>query len=132
MAKAFSWLRYLTLLDRFIVATVTFLVIAALALPLRQQAGARVVVSHGNDVIYVAPLDQDRVVELQGSIGTTVMEIKDHKAHVISSPCANKICVRMGEIHQDGDVVACAPNEIVIQIEDERHNKEQTHDFISR
>ena len=132
MAKVFNWLRYLTVLDRIIVVIVILLVIAALALPLRQSAGARVIVSHGNDVIYVAPLDQDRVVELQGSLGTTVMAIKDHKAHVISSPCTNKICIRMGEIHQGGDVVACAPNEIVIQIEDERPTKEQPHDFISR
>ncbi len=132
MWKAFSWLRYLTVLDRFIVVLIGLLVIVALALPLRQPAGARVVASHGDDVIFVAPLDKDQLVELQGSLGTTVLEIKDHKAHVVSSPCSNKICIRMGEIHQHGDVVACAPNEIVIQVEDDSSSKEQNHDFISR
>ena len=131
MRKALAWLRYLTILDRFIVVIVATLVVVALVLPLGRGAGGRVIVSHGDDVIYVASLDDDRTIDLQGPIGTTVLEIKDHKARVISSPCPNQICMRMGEIHQHGDVLACAPNELVMQIEDE-HSKDQTHDFISR
>ena len=132
MQKALTWLRYLTILDRLIVVIVATLAIVVLVLPWHNKAGAQVVVSHGDDIIYVAPLDQDRRVELQGAIGITVLEIKDHKARVVSSVCPNKICIRMGEIHQDGDVVACAPNELVIQIEDKHAVKETSHDFISR
>lgn len=132
MHHVFTWLRYLTILDRLLVILVGGLVVVALVMPLRQSAGARVVVSRGEDVIYVAPLDQDRTIDLPGAIGTTVLAIKDHKAHVVSSPCANKICIRMGEIHQHGDVLACAPNELVIQIEDDHPAEEQPHDFISR
>ncbi len=132
MAGRFGWLRYLTLADRAIVLAVAGLVVVALVLPLRQPAGARVVVSRGDQVIYVARLDEDRRIELPGAIGITVLEIKDHKAHVLSSPCPNKICIRMGDIHQDGDVLACVPNELVIQIEDDHPEKEREHDFISR
>jgi len=132
MAGRFGWLRYLTLVDRAIVLLVAGLVLAALLVPLRQPAGARVVVSRGDQIIYVAPLAEDRRIELSGAIGITVLEIKDHQAHVVSSPCPNKICIRMGNIHQDGEVLACAPNELVIQIEDDHPQKEREHDFISR
>ena len=129
--KLFSWLRYATSLDRKLLLVVAILVAVSFVLPLRREAGGQVIATVQDRVVFVAPLNIDRTVDLQGPLGTTVLQIAAGKVRILSSPCRNKTCVRMGEVHQDGDVLACLPNKLVIRIEKKSTTGKAEHDFVS-
>ena len=58
-------------------------------------------------------LSEDRIVEVEGLIGTTTIEIKDGKASIIESPCPGKTCLSM----KMGDAICCLPNRVLLTIE---------------
>ncbi|MDX2495213.1 MAG: NusG domain II-containing protein [Desulfuromusa sp.] len=130
--KAIGWVQRLTPFDRKLLVVVAVLVVLSFLLPLTQKAGARVVVSSDDRIIFVAPLDKDQRVELEGPFGITILQIKDGGARVISSPCAQKVCIRMGEARHAGDLLACVPNQLVIRIEGDGKGEDAEYDFISR
>lgn len=100
--------------------------IIALIIALTVLAGIRIYGSRGNTVRLVieAPtgrwiyaLDRDVVVPIPGPLGETVIEIKDGKARVASSPCPNQTCVAAPGISRPGAWNACLPNEVIIRVE---------------
>jgi len=65
-------------------------------------------------------LDADRVVEVPGPLGKTLVRIKGGRARVESSPCRDKICEGMGEVGREGGVIVCIPNKVVVGVEKRR------------
>ena len=128
--KAIGWVKCLTPFDCKLLLVVAVLVAFSFLLLLRQSAGARVLVSSDDRIVFVAPLDKDQRVELNGPLGITVLQIENEAARIISSPCSQKVCIRMGEARQTGDLLACVPNHLVISIEGDSDGEE--YDFISR
>jgi hypothetical protein len=101
---------------------VTALLVAALAgtgLVAVQPPGRRVVVGDGDRVLFVAPLDQPREVELPGPLGPTRLVIDQQGARIATSPCALKVCMGMGPARRPGDLLVCLPNRILVQVEGE-------------
>lgn len=90
----------------------------------------RWVLSSGNEIEILAhdtvvgryPLNVDRTIPVAGPLGTTVVEIKDGRARIVSSPCPNKVCVHMGEFGTEGGVLVCVPNEVVVRVGKEQPN----------
>ncbi len=130
--KPSSWLQRLTPFDRKLVLLLAVLVLCSFLLPLRQGMGARVVVTSGGKTIFVADLDREQRVALQGPLGITVLQIVDGAAKVISSPCPQKICIGLGEARRAGDLLACVPNRIVGRIEGTADDRERGYDLLSR
>lgn len=58
---------------------------------------------------YAYSLSEDGIHSFQGPLGETVIEIKDGKARVVSSPCPNGTCMRAGW----SDTLCCLPNRII-------------------
>jgi hypothetical protein len=75
------------------------------------------VMIQGSDKVWVFPLDAEETVTVPGPLGDTIVEIRDHRAHVLSSPCDNQTCVAAGHIDTDGQWVACLPNNVFVVIE---------------
>lgn len=128
--KGAGLLRRLTPFDRKLALLLALLVVCSFWLPLRQQAGARVVASLDGQTVFVAELDQDQQFELAGPLGPTRVEIADRAVRVLSSPCPNKICIGLGWARHAGDLLACVPNRLVIRIEGEPEEAE--YDLLSR
>ena len=63
---------------------------------------------------YILPLDEDRMLSVEGPVGLTTVEIKDRKVRVTDSPCRNKLCVKQGWVGS-GSII-CLPNRIVVII----------------
>jgi hypothetical protein len=76
----------------------------------------RVVVQGAGDT-WVFPIDAEEQVTVPGPLGETVVEISGGRAHVLSSPCANQTCIAAGHINEDGQWVACLPNNVFVLIE---------------
>ena len=104
-------------LDRLLV--VLLLVLCGfLAIWLRPgPAGRRVLVERGGTVIFSAPLDRDRTVELAGRLGPTRLAIRHGSVCIEASPCPRKLCIGMGRISRSGEVLACVPNGILVRID---------------
>lgn len=68
---------------------------------------------------YLYQLIDDTVVEIQGRIGITKIQIKNATACVLDSPCPNKTCMARPPITQSGEWIICLPNEVYLKIEAE-------------
>jgi hypothetical protein len=58
-----------------------------------------------------------REIEVRGPLGTTKVRVGEGTAKIVSSPCPERICQKMGAISAPGDWVACIPNGVVLRIE---------------
>lgn len=58
---------------------------------------------------YAFSLSEDGFHSFDGPLGETVIEIKDGKARVVSSPCPNGICIKAGW----SDTLCCLPNRVI-------------------
>jgi hypothetical protein len=126
------WRQRLTPFDRKLVTALTLLVLSSFLLPLQQAAGSRLVVSSGDNILFVAPLNQDQQFELSGPLGSTKLQISNGAVRVLSSPCPQKICIGMGQVSRSGELLACVPNRLVIRIEGESADRESGYDLLSR
>jgi len=63
------------------------------------------------------PLSENKTIEIPGPLGKSVVEIKNRRVRILSSPCPDKLCVKQGYIRESGQVIVCLPNRVVIKIE---------------
>jgi len=61
-------------------------------------------------------LQDDRIIDINGPIGHSLIEIKQGKARFIHSACRNQFCVFHGWLTTPGDTTACLPNRISITL----------------
>jgi len=94
-------------------------------------AGERLVAERDGRVIYTAPLDQDRQIELKGPLGTTRLQVAGGQVAVVSSPCPRKVGIGMGKISRGGEWLACVPNHLLVRIEGEAESRHD-YDLLSR
>ncbi|MCK5539140.1 MAG: NusG domain II-containing protein [Bacteroidales bacterium] len=73
-------------------------------------------VQYYNQVAIDYPLDTDRIIKVEGSLGSSIIEIKQGKARFIHSSCRNQFCVFHGWLNIVGDSTACLPNRVSIRL----------------
>lgn len=56
-------------------------------------------------------------ITVAGSHGNALITVGNGIAYIKHSDCRNKLCSKMGHAHMTNDVVACAPNKVVLRIE---------------
>ena len=80
------------------------------------QDGEASVFLKNNGGEWVYPVNANETVNVTGPLGTTVVEISDGAARIISSPCANKTCIASGAVRSTGQWAACLPNSVMLYI----------------
>lgn len=123
--------RRMTLADRLVVAGLVAAALAGIAGVATAPPGRRVVAGDGERVLFVAPLDQPREIELAGPLGPTRLMIAQQGARITASPCALKVCMGMGPARRPGDLLVCLPNRILVQVEGEAEET-APYDLLSR
>lgn len=78
---------------------------------------------------WIFPLDAQTTLRVPGPLGETVVVIEEGSARVVSSPCAEKICIKTGRISKPGQWIACLPNRVFISI---RGRRSEQPDAISQ
>ena len=131
MALKGVWKRT-TRLDRLVVVLVALLCTGSLALFGRAGSGEQVAIIVDGETRFVAGLDRERTVRLAGPIGVTVVSVSESGVRVLDSPCPQKICMGMGSVSRDGELVACVPNSVLIRIEGAAEAQETGYDLLSR
>lgn len=117
-------------LDRLIVLLLCLVAGGGLWWTLGQDPGSKLIVEQDGRVQYVAPLTQEARIEIEGPLGPTVIEIGAGSARVIGASCPQRLCMGMGSIHRQGQVVACLPNRVLLRITGAAH--EQSYDLLSQ
>jgi hypothetical protein len=67
---------------------------------------------------WVYPIETPRVVEVEGPLGTTVVEIADGMVRFKSSPCPDHVCMLRGWMKNPGEFAACLPNRVMATVGD--------------
>ena len=60
------------------------------------------------------PLVQNGRYELNG--GSNILVIENGVAWLEDADCPDKLCVRQGKVHLDGQVITCLPNKLTVTI----------------
>lgn len=80
------------------------------------SAGSEVVIRSSDRVVGRYSLDENRLIEIPGPIGTTTVRVERGRAWVESSPCPNKVCIHMGTVGREGGLIVCVPNEVIVTV----------------
>jgi hypothetical protein len=81
------------------------------------DSASLVVAIEGTDDAWFYPADAEETVSVRGPLGTTVVRIGKDGAYVVSSPCANQLCVAQGKIHRAGGWISCLPNRVMVTMQ---------------
>lgn len=131
MALKAIW-RRLRPLDRLVVLLLLLGVSASFVFIGQRPQGERMIVEQGGRVIFTAPLGADRIVALPGPFGETVIAIRNGHARIAGASCPNKVCMGMGEISRQGELIACVPNALLLHIEGDPDDEGKDYDLLSR
>lgn len=94
------------------------LAIIAISIPFVWQSGdaETVIIKKGGEIVERLPLSRNKLLVLQGPLGTTQIQIKDKKVRVLSDPGIHQYCVKQGWLSRNGEIAICAPTQISVQI----------------
>jgi hypothetical protein len=91
----------------------------------RAPEGGVAIVQSDDRVEGEFPLGEARLIHVQGPLGETEVAIEDGAARIVASPCARKVCVRMGAARRAGQTLVCVPNRVIVRIEGDRAGGEE-------
>jgi hypothetical protein len=91
--------------------------------------GRTVLIEVDSRPVYVLPVDKDKTVSVEGPMGKTVVEIRNHRVRVTESPCHNKLCIKQGWI-KSGSII-CLPNRVVVTIGNHEDESDKIVDAIT-
>ena len=123
--------RWMTRGDLLLAAMLLVVALGGLVRMATAPAGARVIVSTGDRVLYTAALATSDEGVLDGPLGVTRLKIDEGGVRIVDSPCPLKICMGLGPIRRDGELIACLPNQILVEVVGTQAEK-RDYDLLSR
>lgn len=79
-----------------------------------QGEQARILV--GGKEFSIVSLYKDQRLRIPGALGVSELEIRAGKIRFVDSPCQGKQCIHTGWLALGGEVAACLPNRITVQV----------------
>ena len=64
-------------------------------------------------------LDKEAVFTVKTKYGENIVKIENNTVAVESADCADKICVRSEKIKDSGEVIACLPHRLLIEVKED-------------
>lgn len=104
------WLDLALILALLILAAVLYFQLSG-----GEEAGASVVVIINGEETARYPLSKNGTHVLNG--GTNTLVIENGYAWMSEAECPDQICVHMGKIHLNGQLVVCLPNGVIVTVE---------------
>ena len=97
------------LLGIIILVLIAFFIIRTAS---RHNTGEYAKIAENGQIIGTYPLNEDTEIPLTHN----TIEIKDGKAYMSSADCPDGLCIKQGEISKAGEVIACLPNRVTVEI----------------
>ncbi|MGD9568493.1 MAG: NusG domain II-containing protein [Sedimentibacter sp.] len=60
-----------------------------------------------------------------GSGRYNTVHIENGKVWIHEATCPDKICLNQGKISQDGEIIVCLPNKLMVQIKDNQESEDE-------
>lgn len=79
--------------------------------------GDRALVSVGRHSASTISLGDDGDFPVDGILGESLLRVRDGRIRFLDSPCPGRYCVHTGWISRTGQVAACLPNGVVVEVE---------------
>ena len=79
-----------------------------------EMSAIEITVADQPPVVY--SIKNQQQITVAGSQGDSVIEIRDGKVRMVSSPCNGKICVLSGWHQHSGDNIVCLPNKVGVSL----------------
>lgn len=73
-------------------------------------------VSNSQRVVEQKSLAADQQFAVAGDLGQSTLEVKQGKVRFVDSPCRAKVCIHAGWIHSSGQILACVPNGVLVEL----------------
>lgn len=80
------------------------------------EAASKVQIRAGSQVFSTLSLNQQRLVEVPGPLGNTIVSIDNGRVRVASDPSPRQYCVKQGWLEQAGQVAMCLPNQVSVEL----------------
>jgi hypothetical protein len=61
-------------------------------------------------------LAMDTVDDIQGRIGVSRIEVREGRVRFAEAPCVGRQCIHSGWLSRSGQVAACLPNGVVVEV----------------
>ena len=100
--------------DLILIAVLVILSLTPLAVT--SHAKTTAVVKVDGSVVREINLSSDETFTVEAVNGFNVVEVRGGKISVVAADCPEKICVRRGAINRGGEVIACVPHKLLIEI----------------
>ena len=78
---------------------------------------ARLAIRRGTEPVRYIDPGRDTTLTVAGPLGPTLVRIEGREAWIVTSPCRNQICVRMGRLRAAGGALVCLPNRVMVRFE---------------
>jgi hypothetical protein len=62
------------------------------------------------------PLEHDLTQVVHGRLGDSTLEIRAGRIRFVDSPCRNRVCILSGWHHHAGELIACLPNRVSVEL----------------
>ena len=76
----------------------------------------RLVIQAGERVVAKLDLSRDTTLSVKGALGELTVVVSAGHASFVNADCPLKICEKTGEITRKGEIIVCAPNQILAKI----------------
>ncbi|RKY79648.1 hypothetical protein DRQ07_06170, partial [candidate division KSB1 bacterium] len=113
--------KFLTAGDLIIILLILIAGLVSLYYP--RQNGSIVYIKVNGEIkgVYNLNNKNKQTITIAGKKGTMKVEIQEGRVWVSESSCPNKLCIKMGKIHKNGEMIVCVPNRVIISVK----NKEE-------
>ncbi len=73
---------------------------------------------------YTLTKDYETEFKVEANSGYNTIHIKDGKVWINEATCPDKVCLHQGKISNDGEIIVCLPNRLMVQIKDSTEAKD--------
>ena len=103
--------------DLILIGALTIIALVPLAaFPFSLAHEKKIVVKVGGEIVRELSLTAEENFTVEAGGGKNILEVKDGAVRVAAADCPDKICVKRGAIKDVGEVIACAPHKVLIEI----------------
>ena len=64
----------------------------------------------------IVDLTRNQTLHIQGQLGESLIEVNQGRIRFVASACTNKRCIQSGWHQHGGDLTACLPNRVSLQL----------------
>jgi len=76
----------------------------------------KAIIRSGGKIFREVALSRDQRIEVPGPLGTSIINIQQRKARIVSDPGPRQYCVRQGWLQQAGEIALCLPNQVSLEL----------------